>query len=333
MSITLIATGGTIASTKGTDGTVSATLTGHDLLAPLGDLGVQVDVVDLPVPGSWNMSTEKATTIATRARRALDDGADGVVVTHGTDVLEETAWLVELVARGSTTSGPVVFTASMRHADELGGDGPRNLADAIRVAADPAARDRGVLVCVNGELHHARWVTKTHATALCTFASPDHGPLGEVGELGVRFLATAPPPAPGVRLDDHGGVVVGGPVPILTSHWDVDPDLVRWHLERGAAGLVLEGGGAGNVNQGLVDGVDAALAAGVPVVVTSRCRGGEVQPVYGGTGGFGTLAARGAIPSHGLGAGKARVALQLALGRDPEPAAVAAWFAALAVQR
>lgn len=331
MSITLIATGGTIASTRGVDGAVSATLSGHDLLGLLGHTGSEVEVVDLSVPGSWNLTTEVACTVAAHAREALENGADGVVVTHGTDVIEETAWLAELLVRRATERGPLVFTAAMRHAGEFGGDGPRNLADAIRVAGDPQASDRGALLCVNGELHHARWVTKTHATALCTFASPGRGPIGEVGESAVRFFADAPPAAPAGRLDEDGVVVLGGPVPVIASHWEVDPDLVGWHLDRGAAGFVVEGSGAGNVNGGLVDGILAALAAGVPVVLTTRCRAGEVTPIYGGRGGFATLESAGAIASHGLGSGKARLALQVALGVDPDPEAVRGFFDALDV--
>jgi L-asparaginase len=330
MSITLIATGGTIASTRGDDGAVTATLSGQDLLdRVLGDAGLggaDVEVVDLSVPGSWNLSTELAATVAGVARDALQRGADGVVVTHGTDVLEETAWLTELLVERTCGRGSVVFTAAMRHGGEFGGDGPRNLADALQVAADPATVARGALVCVNGELHHARWVTKTHTTALCTFASPVGGPVGAVDEQRVRFSSPSPPATPGVRRDAAGNVVLGGAVPVLVSHWEVDPGLVDWHLERGVAGLVVEGGGAGNVNGGMVDGLLAALAAGVPVVVTSRCRGGEVQPIYGGRGGFATLAEAGALASYGLGSGKARLALQVALGVDPDPHAVRAWF-------
>ena len=331
MSITLIATGGTIASTRGSDGALTATLSGQDLLGTNGRLDAEVDVevVDLSVPGSWNLSTAMACSVADHARAALERGAEGVVVTHGTDVLEETAWLAELLARPATARGALVFTGAMRHADELGGDGPRNLSDALRVAADPAARDRGALVCVNGQLHHARWVVKTHASAICTFASPDRSPIGSVDEQRVRFVLDPPPPPPPSRVDEAGVSVIGGAVPILASHWDFDPELIPWSLDRGAAGIVVEAGGAGTVNGGLVDGIETALASGIPVVITSRCRAGEVTPTYGGRGGFATLAGLGAIASHGLSAGKARLALRVALGIDPDVGSVAAYFDAL----
>jgi L-asparaginase len=105
-----------------------------------------------------------------------------------------------------------------------------------------------------------------------------------------------------------------GVVPLLSSHWDADPDLVDWHLARGADGLVVEASGAGNVNRALAAGLHRALEQGVPVVVASRCRRGEPTPIYGGDGGFATLHAAGARSSHGLTAGKARLALQVALG-------------------
>lgn len=316
MAVTVIATGGTIASTRGVDGRVTATLSGAELLDSLPPIDLDVEVVELPVAGSWNLSSELAADVVTEARRALDGGAAGVVVTHGTDVLEETAWLAELLVRPHA-DGPVVLTAAMRHASEFAGDGPRNLLDALRVAADPDARGRGALVCANGELHHARWVTKTHATALATFDSPGRGPVGEVGEGVVRFLGPSPAAPPGVDRP------LAGRVPILTSHWDAEPDLVAWYLEGRADGFVVEATGAGNVNEGLAAGLVEALDRGLPVVVASRCVRGEATPIYGGVGGFATLHGRGAVSSHGLGAGKARLALQLALGNAAGPAASA----------
>jgi L-asparaginase len=307
MAVTVIATGGTIASTRGDDGRVTATLTGAELLDALPPMDVRVQIVELPVSGSWNLSSEQAGAVVAAARRAADEGAEGVVVTPGTDVLEETAWLAELLVRPHVAT-PVVLTASMRHASEFAGDGPRYLLDAVRVSVHPDAVGRGALVCANGELHHARWVTKTHATAVATFGSPGRGPVGEVGEHDVRFLA--PSPATTTALD----LPLSGRVPVLCSHWDADPELVDWYLQGRADGFVIEATGAGNVNRGLVDGLMAALDRGLPVVVATRCARGEATPIYGGVGGFASLHASGAVSAHGLGAGKARLALQLAIG-------------------
>lgn len=307
--IALIATGGTIASTRGSDGVVTTTLRGSDLLdgVPVPE-DVVVDVVDLSVPGSWNLTSDTALRIVEVADEQLRAGADGLVLTHGTDVAEETAWLLELLVRPRHPARPIVLTAAMRHASEFGGDGPRNLLDAIVVASSPGAGHRGVLVCVNGELHHARHVIKTHASALDTFESPDRGPLGRVDELGVRFGIDAPGPAPTMPFG------LGGPVPILVSHWDADPTIVQAHLDRGARAFVVEGSGAGNVHGPLAAALGDALGDGIPVVVTTRCRRGRPEPIYGGDGGFATLHAAGAISSGGLPAGKARLAVQVALG-------------------
>lgn len=307
MAVTVIATGGTIASTRGADGRVTATLSGAELLDALPPMDLDVEVVDLPVAGSWNLTSAQAEAVVREAAAAIERGSQGVVVTHGTDVLEETAWLAELLVR-PRTDAPVVLTAAMRHASEYAGDGPRNLLDALRVAADPGTRGRGALVCANGELHHARWVTKTHATALATFESPGHGPVGEVDERRVRYRAASPPPPPVIEG------TVSGRVPILCSHWDVDPELVGWYLDGRADGFVVEATGAGNVNRGLAEGLTEALSQGLPVVVATRCARGAATPIYGGVGGFASLHAAGAVSSDGLGAGKARLALQLAIG-------------------
>lgn len=329
MPLTLIATGGTIASTRSPTGAVTTTLSGADLLEGVPGAAADVEVVDLSVPGSWNMSGEHASLVAHAARSALEAGSSGVVITHGTDVLEETAFLTELLARETTRSGPIVFAAAMRHASELGGDGPRNLADALAVAAHPAAADRGVLVCLGGEIHHARWVVKTHSTALRAFESPGRAPVGEAAESGIRFTVASPPAPPRPpRSPDYRRSV-----PILTSHWDADPELVDWHLARGAQALVVEAGGAGNVNGGLVAGLTRALDRGVPVVIASRCRGGRVVPIYGGAGGFATLSDAGAVGSAGLPAGKARLAVQTAMSEDPSQSGVRRYFAALDDER
>ncbi|MGB6058243.1 MAG: asparaginase [Microthrixaceae bacterium] len=354
MALTLISTGGTIASTRNHDGSVSASLSGEELLARLpkrisyrtigghlpGTVGSPevndpasrsvdvsaVQVIDMSVPGSWNLSTELAASIADTAREAIEGGSEGVVITHGTDVLEETAWLAELIVGRTTTKGAVVFTASMRHADEFGGDGPRNLADALLLAADPRAQGRGSLICLNGEIHHSRWATKQHTTALASFVSPGRGPVGEMTPVGPVFHTASPSPPPASRIDGEGHTVIGGEVAIVASHWDQNPGLVPWLVDQGVAGIVVEGGGAGNINGNLADGVRGALSADIPVVVTSRCTTGSVQPIYGGKGGFATLFAAGAIGSNGLSAGKARLALQIALGVRPDTISIAEFF-------
>ncbi|MFM7063288.1 MAG: asparaginase [Actinomycetes bacterium] len=333
MPVVLIATGGTIASTLGPDGRATATLSGRELLDRLGPARpAGVEVVDLSVAGSWNLGTDGAVAVAMAVRQAAADGADGVVVTHGTDVMEETAWTCELLARSAGI--PVVLTGSMRHADDPDYEGARNLADALLVAHDPQAARQGVVVCMGGELLAARHVVKTHATSNDTFRSTGYPHLAAVDGRAdggpVTWQQPGPPPPPLV------GDVPGGPVPILMSHWDVDPELVEASRHAGAVGIVVEAGGAGNVNERLVPPLLRAVGAGVPVVVASRCRGGQVEPIYGGPGGFGSLVDHGVVGSSGLTAGKARLALQLLLGPAPDRATAVAttarWFAELGAQ-
>jgi L-asparaginase len=321
VTVLLVATGGTIASRPRADGAVAVALTGAALLDRLrADVRRDVDVLDVARGPSWNFDPATQAEIARTVGGALLDGYDGVVVTHGTDTLEETAWLTELLARPLTSSGAIVFTAAMRHADEVGADGPRNLADALAVARHPAARSRGALVCVDGEVHHARWVTKTDTTALSTFRSPAAAPLGRVAGS-VRFVLDAPPPPPAVPL----ATPVDASVAVVVSHAGVDGAVVDWHLEHGARGLVVDTPGAGNVHHALVPGIHRAVERGISVVVTSRCLTGAVAPVYGGPGGHAELAAAGVISGRDLRAAKARIALAVALGVDPSPDDVRAY--------
>jgi L-asparaginase len=330
VAVLLVATGGTIASRPRPDGAVAASLGGADLLARLPlEHGSDVEVVDVAGGPSWNFDRDSQTEIVRLVARALGVGStDGVVVTHGTDTVEESAWLTELLARPLTARGAVVFTAAMRHADEVGADGPRNLADALSVARSTVARDRGVLVCVNGELHHARWVLKTDTTAVHTFRSPSVAPVGHVVDGRPVFTLPSPPPPPATEPDTP----LDARVAVVVSHAGVDAELVDWHLDRGCTGIVVEAPGAGNAHEALVPGIARAIDVDVPVVVSSRCLTGPVAPIYGGPGGHAELAAMGVIGAGDLSTAKARVALTVALGRaeGARTSAVRAFFEALA---
>lgn len=308
-TILLLATGGTIASRPQPDGGVAVALSGAQLLETVPDIDTSdVEVVDVTHGPSWNFDIPTMTAVAQRAREALLDGqAAGVVVTHGTDTVEETLWLTDLLAGDATIKGPIVFTASMRSAGQADGDGPQNLRDALALARSNEALGRGALLCVNGEIHEARWVTKTDSQSTDTFRS-----------FGARPYRR--PPTNGL---------VEANVAIIRSYGGLDGDIVDWHLDRGARGLVLEGTGAGNVVGELVPGIERALASGVPVVVVTRCLTGEVGPIYGGPGGGHSLAALGVIGAAELSAAKARLALAVALAAAPSLDAVRAWFEVL----
>jgi len=325
VTLLLIATGGTIASKVQPDGGVAVAMNGRELLATVDGLDVAgVDVLDLFQGPSWALDLDAVSAIAVAARDAAASGSP-VVITHGTDTLEETAYLADLVASEATEHAPIVVTGSMRNAGEVGGDGPPNLRDAFAVARSADAAGRGVLVVAAGGVHAARWVTKTDAQAVDTFQSPGHGPVGRVDGEAAHFDGA---PTRGASAPMDLAPVVVGPIEIVPSYGGADPELIDWHLERGARGLVIEGSGAGNVNGALVPGIEHALDRQVPVVITSRCITGSVAPIYGGPGGGHSIAALDVVRAGDLSARKARLALAVGLALAPD-VDLRHWFASV----
>ncbi len=303
MSVLLVACGGTIASRPRPDGSgVAVALTGAELLEATGLDRADVDVVEAGHGPSWSFGPEAVSSIARTVVAAAASGEhDGVVVTHGTDTLEETLFLTWLLGGAAASErSPIVFTGAMRHDDHPDADGPANLRDAVALATAGVGVAPGPVLAFGGETHHARFATKTDTSALDTFRSVGAG-------------ATTPP--------RHGGRVVDG-VAQVPSHTGADAALLGWHLDRGVPGIVVEGTGAGNAHGGLVAGIERAVAAGAPVVVTTRCWTGAVSPIYGGPGGGAELAELSCIGAGDLPTHKARLALSVALGRDPDPDAV-----------
>jgi L-asparaginase len=254
---------------------------------------------------SFDVHGELALSLARRVVEHATGEADGVVVTHGTDTMEETAFVIERLL--PLEHPPIVLTGAQRSAAERDSDGPRNLRDAVRVACEPAARDRGPLVVFAGELHAAREVRKVHTSALAAFGSPGYGRVGTVDGERVVFQRAAErrPPLP----DPAGPLPI---VDLIRLYAGSDPRFVRASVSSGARAIVLEATGRGNANEQVVEGVREAVEAGVPVVVTSRCAEGRVEPVYGRGGGK-DLAEAGALFAGDLAGPKVRVLLQLAL--------------------
>lgn len=299
-----------------------AVASGAELLATIpGDLlPARVAVADVLAEPSWDISSESMLALARRARDAITvDGYDGVVVIHGTDTLEETAYLTDLLAGAAAARGSIVFTGSVRHLDDLGSDGPRNLAAAITAAAAPELAGAGVVVCGNDELHAARWVSQVDATGLAPFSSAPMPPLARV--VGTRVEPLIPPPP---RPPDAPGEVETG-VALLKTYPGVDAALLTALVDAGARGVVLEGTGAGNVPVGLCAAIGELTNWDIPVVVASRCRTRSVGLAELGLG-AGIAARMGAIGARGLGAAKARVALMVALGAEGGVAAARSWF-------
>jgi L-asparaginase len=250
---------------------------------------------------SFDMHGDLALALADRvADQSRRDDVAGVVVTHGTDTMEESVYTID---RLHDSDKPVAFTGAQRAADEPDTDGPRNLRSAIRVAFAGESAGRGAVVVFAGEVHGAREVRKVHTSALEAFASPGYGPLGHVDGERVTYRRR---PDRGPPLPHPQGVLPQ--VDLIRLHAGSDDRFLRSSLESGSRAIVLEATGRGNANERVLPGVEAAVAAGVPVVVCSRCLAGRVEPVYGRGGGK-DLAEAGA---H-LAGPKARVLLQLAL--------------------
>jgi L-asparaginase len=276
-----------------------------------------LEVDDFARVPSFDMHGRLALSLAERAREHLRrDAVAGVVVGHGTDTMEESVYLID---RSVDCDKPVVLTGAQRSAAEADADGPRNLRDAIRVAHSPRARARGALVCFAGEIHAAREVRKVHTSALAAFASPGTGPLGYVDGDHVVFHSRperrAPLNVPDGAIDER--------VDLIRLYAGADSRLLRASVVSGARAVVLEGTGRGNANEQVLEGVRDAVAAGVLVLVCSRCHVGRVEPVYG-RGGGSDLARAGALFAGDLTGPKARVLLQLALGAGLDPEAVIA---------
>ena len=325
MTIRILATGGTIASRLDpATGAVVPAVSPEDLVAAVAGIEEHgpVEVEELARVNGWNVTPDVMVNVAERARAALAEGVDGVVITHGTDTTEETLYLVDLLAGDATDAGGIVVACAMRSAGEVGADGPRNLLNAARIATHPDTRGRGALLSVNDEIHAARWVTKTDTTNVSTFRSPPPGaPVGRVVAGAPRYDRDSPPRPP------HGDRIEPA-VALVKAYTGMDGALLRWLVdEQQIRGLVVEGTGAGNVPGPVAEGIDHALANDVAVVIASRCWTGRPEPIYGGPGGGVTLAERGVIRSNGLNGPKARLALMVALGCCDDHDELERWFA------
>jgi L-asparaginase len=307
MTVRLIATGGTIASLADPEtGAVRPAVSADDLVRSVPGLG-DVRVEEVARVNGWNMTPATMLEVSRRASVALEeDDVPGVVVTHGTDTVEETAFLCDVTV-GSDK--PVVFAAAMRSGSEIAADGPRNLLCAAQVAASAAARAMGTVLVLNDEIHAARWARKQDSSRVSAFRSPGHGPIGIATPGSVR-VGTKPP----VRFRVERPQALAAPVPVVQTYTGMEEGLIEVVLEAtGAAGLVLEGTGLGNVPGSAERGIRAAIERGLPVVVATRVPTGGTGAVYGGPGGGMTLRELGVIAAGGLSAAKARLLLMLLL--------------------
>lgn len=316
MRVTVLGTGGTIASTAG-EGNEGATPTerGEELVAAVPELReiADVDVEQVAQVPSYEMDAATLESIGERTRELdVDPDADAVVITHGTDTMEETAYYLDAALAPAT---PVFLTGAQRRPDERSPDGPSNLLTAFRAADAFRSREGGggdgaggAFVAFDEAVHAARAVAKTHTSKLAAFASPSSGPVATVDRRGVAVHR--PPESEADRVP---GRSLDADVYAVKSGSGVTGELVGAALERGADGLVIEATGLGNATAGIGEAVREATDESVPVVVASRCLAGRTAPVYGGAGGGETLRAHGAVFAGDLSAQKARIKLQLAL--------------------
>ncbi len=317
--IVVLTTGGTI-STRDIDGTgAKPFLRGDDLLKEIPGLGAaaEVEVAELAfIPGAF-MTLQTLLQLSERAEAILArPDVDGLVVTHGTDTLEESAYFVHLTV---ASEKPVVFTGAMRNSSQVGFDGYRNLYDAVRVAAAHEAQQLGTLVVLNEEIHSARWVTKTNGQKEDTFKSPATGPVGVLYGNGPHiFMRPAGRTLLARRVETQ--------VDLVRLCVDCDDKFIRCAIDAGSRGLVLEVFGGGRVNPPLLPALARARAAGITVVATTRCLSGNLWDMYGYEGAYRDLERRGILFGHDLPGHKARLQLMLALGNRLSPQQIAESF-------
>ncbi|GAB3127699.1 asparaginase [Tsukamurella serpentis] len=309
--VIVLATGGTIASRHDESGAAVASDTGSELVESAGSVaGVTVTVQDVVSADSSALTLEQLDAIRDAVGCALrSPDVAGVVVTHGTDTMEETSLLVDL---SHADPRPVVFTGAQHPADSPDADGPVNLAAAIAAAADPVHRGLGVLVSFAGTVQTVRGLTKVSTSAQQPFSGGL--PVNELGGTAPHRLMGKPVPVSGVRVD------------IVASYPGADGALLDAAVAAGARGIVLMGTGSGNTTAAMADAVRRALTAGVIVVISSRIPAGPVDAAYGGGSGAADLVAAGAVLSRRLRPGQARIVLLALLAAGVDRRWIAAYL-------
>jgi len=305
--------GGTIASTNDVrveraGSGVSPVLGAEELIRSVPGLGTvaEVETVSFMQVPSGDLRPGDLVRLSQEIEAAFRHGCDGVVVTQGTDTLEETAFMLDLLIRSDRS---IVVTGAMRNPTLAGADGPANILAAVQVAASSEARSLGALVVMNDEIHAARFATKTHTSSTDTFRSVGFGPLGRVNEGRPRIVFTPPPLDRPTRYSDRPASVT-----LIKLGLGDDCRLVEVAERDGADAMVLEGFGGGHIPSWAVDRV-AAVAERIPVVLASRTGSGEIlSRTYGFAGSEIDLSRRGLLSAGMLSGTKARIALTLLAG-------------------
>lgn len=301
--ILVLHTGGTISMQADASGAVvtSSDNPMNHVSNPLEGIQVHsLDFFNLPSP---HIKPKHMLALYQKIKEEADN-YDGVVITHGTDTLEETAYFLDTM---EVPHMPIILTGAMRSSNELGSDGVYNYLSALRVASDDRAADKGVLVVMNDEIHAAKYVTKTHTTNVSTFQTPTHGPLGLIMKHEILYFKTA---EPRVRFDlDH----IQGLVPIISAYAGMTDELIDMLDLEQLDGLIIQAFGAGNIPKETAQKLENLLQKGIPVALVSRCFNGIAEPVYAYQGGGVQLQKSGVFFVKELNAQKARLKLLIAL--------------------
>ena len=307
--VKFVATGGTIAmKIDPVKNAPVPAISGDDLLATVPDVGkyATIEVENVSNVPSDYMDPQRWVALTKTVQTALDrPEVAGVIVSHGTDTLEETAWWLDLTLKSDK---PVVLIGAQRNASSSDFDGPRNLLNAVRIAVDAQSKGKGAMLAMNNQINAARYVTKTHTGNVETFKSGEFGFLGEVYPDRIIYANT-----PGRRLHVPIRTDRMPEVEIVAMYGGADGAALRSAVDRGVKGIVVQALGMGNMNQPMFAAVKYALGKQVPVVISTRVHNGRVLANYGFEGGGRTLADAGAVMADDLKPAKARILLMLAL--------------------
>jgi L-asparaginase len=318
--IAVLSLGGTIAMTGSGKG-VKPTLAAADLIAGVPGLEglARLEPRALEVAPSVDLTFADMAIVAGEIRTAVADGAAGVIVTQGTDTLEECAFLLDLLL---DLEAPVIVTGALRNPTLAGADGPGNLLAAVRVATAPAARGLGVVVVANDEIHAARFVRKMHISKPSSFGSPTLGPIGWITEDRVRIAVRPAAPTPTFALPDVPLPTVG----LITVSLGMEAREIEAYASAGFDGLVVAAAGSGHAPSRLVADLEA-IADQIPVILASRVPAGETyRKTYAYPGGEIDLTRRRLIPSGHLDAFKARILLTVLLAEGADRARIVEAF-------
>lgn len=304
-NILIIHTGGTISMVENKDTKTVQPSTQHPLTKLKDDYdsfaNIEEQVLfDLPSPHITPLHMLKLAKIINQKLVHYD----GVVITHGTDTLEETAYFLDLVIQSEK---PIILTGAMRSSNEVGSDAVYNLISSLRVISEDEAKNHGVLVVMNDEIHSAQNVTKTSTSNIAAFQSPGSGPIGMITKSQVLFQQRL------LKREFYSIHAISANVPLLKAFAGIDERMIDALHSMNPDGLVIEAFGQGNLPSRMVDGIQRMLNENIPIVLVSRSSQGVVQPTYAYEGGGKHLEELGVILSNGLSGQKARLKLLITL--------------------